>query len=180
MVTNNTLGDTTNAGFKNKIESFRDRLKKNTDSSKDLTGKVKSLTELNKNVSESYNVSLKIIVDVTKLLNQYMVYFNEIEKLMESFTTDQSNTLNNNYFSHINKITSEKIDELSSNFQNQLDNLKTIYTKNNIQTNDLDKYSNLLDNINAESKMLLQKQTGGKKVTRKYKKRVVVKSKTTI
>lgn len=157
-----------NAEFKEKIQSFKNKLQKNTNSSKDLTGKVKSLTELNKNVSESYNVSLKIIVDVTKLLNQYMVYFNEIEKLMESFNTEQSNTLNNNYFSHINKITSEKIDELSTNFKSQVNNLKTVYSKNNIPTNDLDNYSRLLDTINVDSKLLLKQQTGGK---RKYNKK---------
>jgi hypothetical protein len=158
-----------NAEFKNKIESFKNKLKKSTLSSKDLTGKVQSLTELNKNVSESYNVSLKIIVDVTKLLNQYMVYFNEIEKLMDTFNTEQSNTLNNNYFSHINKITSEKIDELSSNFKSQVDTLKSVYSKNNIPTEDLDNYRNLLDTINVDSKLLLKQQVGGRRRRNKTK-----------
>jgi hypothetical protein len=173
-ITTSRLGETVLIGqnneFKEKIETFKNKLKKNTSSSQELSGKVKSLTELNKNVSESYNVSLKIIVDVTKLLNQYMVYFNEIEKLMESFNTEQSNSLSNNYFVNINKITSEKIDELSANFKSQVDNLKVVYSKNNIPTADLDNYSQLLSTINTDSKLLLKQQSGGRKKSKKIKK----------
>ena len=170
-ITTSRLGEMSLTGdnpeFQEKLESFKKKLKNSTSSSKELSGKVKSLTELNKNVSESYNVSLKIIVDVTKLLNQYMVYFNEIEKLMDSFNTDLSNSLNNNYFGNINKITSEKIEELSANFKSQVDNLKVVYSKNNIPTNELDNYSQLLDTINTDSKALLKQQGGGKR--RKHK-----------
>tara|TARA_Y100000389_G_C17451512_1_gene515144 strand:- start:1697 stop:2224 length:528 start_codon:yes stop_codon:yes gene_type:complete len=165
--TNASLGNVIDdSKFVGRLKSIKQTLEKKQLSEKDLSSKVKALSEINKNVSESYNVSLKIIVDVTKLLNQYMVYFNEIDKLMETFSTDSSNTLNNQYFQHINKITSEKIDELSKNFKSQLDSLKTVYSKNNIPTEDLDRYSGLLDSINTESKLLL-KTEGGRKLKKK-------------
>lgn len=165
--TNASLGNVIDdSKFVGRLNSIKQTLEKKQLSEKDLSSKVKALSEINKNVSESYNVSLKIIVDVTKLLNQYMVYFNEIDKLMETFNTDSSSTLNNQYFQHINKITSEKIDELSKNFKSQLDSLKTVYSKNNIPTEDLDKYSGLLDSINTESKLLL-KTEGGRKLKKK-------------
>lgn len=167
MTTKASLGNIDDGQFVSRLQNIKSKLENKQQSEKNLNSKVKTLSEINKNVSESYNVSLKIIVDVTKLLNQYMVYFNEIDKLMESFNTESSNTLNNQYFQHINKITSEKIDELSSNFKLQVDSLKAVYSKNNIPTDDLDKYSSLLDSINSESKLLLKKE-GGRKY--RYKK----------
>jgi hypothetical protein len=154
-----TLGEISENKFMDNLKEIKTNFENKQSKEKNLTSKVKSLTEINRNVSESYNVSLKIIVDVTKLLNQYMVYFNEIDKLMKTFNTNSSNSLNNQYFQNINKITSEKIDELSNNFKSQLESLKTVYSKNNISTSDLDKYSSLLDTINSESKLLLKQQT---------------------
>jgi hypothetical protein len=167
MTTKASLGNIDDGQFVSRLQNIKSKLENKQQSEKNLNSKVKTLSEINKNVSESYNVSLKIIVDVTKLLNQYMVYFNEIDKLMESFNTESSNTLNNQYFQHINKITSEKIDELSSNFKLQVDSLKAVYSKNNIPTDDLDKYSSLLDSINSESKLLLKKEGGGRKYRNK-------------
>jgi len=159
------------------IEKFNklDKLKKKLDTTKtkekDLHSKVTALTEINKNVTESYNVSLKIIVDVTKLLNQYMLYFNEIDKVINSLTENNNTNLSltNNYFENINKLTSEKIDELTNNFKKQIDSVKTIYSRNNLPTEDLERYNSLLASINTESKLLLKKQGGYKKYRKKNK-----------
>ena len=151
----------------NTLDKFKKKLETTKVKDTNLNAKVNSLTEINKNVTESYNVSLKIIVDVTKLLNQYMLYFNEIEKVINSLNDHNSTlTLTNNYFDNINKLTSEKIDQLTNNFKNQIDSVKTIYSKNNLPTEDLEKYNSLLSSINTESKLLLKKQGG----SRKYKK----------
>ena len=163
-MSNTPLGEIENQEFIKKLETFKTTLQKNKDSEHTMTEKVKSLTELNKKVTDSYNVSLRIIVDVTKLLNQYMVYFNEIEALMESLSNSKnSNVISSNYINNINALTSQKIDELSSNFQKQLKSLKTVYNKNNLNTNTLDQYNDLIGSISTESKLLLKKQTGGKK-----------------
>lgn len=160
---NTQLGQIQHTEFEKKLTTFKDKLEKKKSDDKVLSSKVKSLTELNKKVSDSYNVSLKIIVDVTRLLNQYMVYFNEIESLMDSITN--SNAISSNYLSNINALTSKKIEELSENFKNQLDSLKTVYTKNNLDTKELDQYKDLLTSINTESKSLL-KQEGGRRKKR--------------
>lgn len=154
-----------------KLDGFKQKLDITKNKEKDLNSKMESLTEINKNVSESYNVSLKIIVDVTKLLNQYMLYFNEIDKVINSLNDGNNTTLTltNNYFNNINKLTSEKIDELTKNFKDQIDSVKTIYSKNNLPTDDLDKYNTLLATINSESKLLLKKQGGYKKYNKKNK-----------
>ena len=165
MSTSNTLTNNDMIEKLNKLDKFKKKLDTTKIKEKDLNPKVNSLTEINKNVTESYNVSLKIIVDVTKLLNQDMLYFNEIDKVINSLNDSNNTTLTltNNYFDNINKLTSEKIDELTNNFKNQIDSVKTIYSKNNLPTEDLEKYDSLLSSINTESKLLLKKQGGSKK-----------------
>jgi DNA-binding protein H-NS len=100
-----------------------------------------------------------------------MLYFNEIDKVINSLNDSNNTTLSlaNNYFDNINKLTSEKIDELTNNFKNQIETVKTIYSKNNLPTEDLEKYNSLLATINSDSKLLLKKQGGNKKY-RKYNK----------
>lgn len=170
-ITNTKLTNTDMIDKLNKLDKFKKKLDTTKTKEKDLNSKVNSLTEINKNVTESYNVSLKIIVDVTKLLNQYMLYFNEIDKVINSLNDSNNTTLSleNNYFDNINKLTSEKIDELTNNFKNQIETVKTIYSKNNLPTEDLEKYNSLLATINSDSKLLLKKQGGNKKY-RKYNK----------
>ena len=171
MSTSNTLTNNDMIEKLNKLDKFKKKLDTTKIKEKDLNSKVNSLTEINKNVTESYNVSLKIIVDVTKLLNQYMLYFNEIDKVINSLNDSNNTTLTltNNYFDNINKLTSEKIDELTNNFKNQIDSVKTIYSKNNLPTEDLEKYDSLLSSINTESKLLLKKQGGSKKYRKNNK-----------
>ena len=171
LITNTKLTNTDMIDKLNKLDKFKKTLDTTKIKEKDLNSKVNSLTEINKNVTESYNVSLKIIVDVTKLLNQYMLYFNEIDKVINSLNDSNNTTLSlaNNYFDNINKLTSEKIDELTNNFKNQIETVKTIYSKNNLPTEDLEKYNSLLATINSDSKLLLKKQGGNKKY-RKYNK----------
>lgn len=167
----NVLTDNDMIAKLKRLDNFKKKLDTTKSKEKDLNSKVESLTEINKNVTESYNVSLKIIVDVTKLLNQYMLYFNEIDKVINSLNDSNNTTLTlaNNYFDNINKLTSEKIDELTNNFKDQIETVKTIYSKNNLPTEDLEKYNSLLATINSDSKLLLKKQGGNKKYRRNIK-----------
>jgi hypothetical protein len=106
---------------------------------------------------------LKIIVDVSKLLQQYMSYFNEIDQIVSAIDLSNSNS-NSKHFININKLTSEKIDELTVNFQEQLNVLTPIYEKNNMSTADLTSYNKLLNNVNLESKKIAAIQQGGRKI----------------
>ena len=151
------LGELTPKKFSNSLNKLKSNLQQAPN--KTLHTKIKSLTEINKKVSDSYTVSLKIIVDVSKLLNQYMLYFNEIEKIIQGLEKqNNTNALNEEYFTYINKMTSEKIENLSDAFRKQLSTLKPIYSKNNISTTDLDTYDILLKEISQESKTILEEK----------------------
>lgn len=160
---NNQMGNLKHEEITKNISKLRNALNKSSS-----TNKSQKVELMNQKLSESYNVSLKIIVDVSKLLQQYMNYFNEIDQIVSSIDLSNSNT-NTKHFTNINKLTSEKIDELTQNFQEQLNVLTPIYEKNNMSTSDLTQYNKLLNNVNLESKKIIAVQQGGKK--RKYSKK---------
>jgi hypothetical protein len=158
----NQMGNLKHEEITKNISKLRNALNKSSS-----TNKSQKIELMNQKLSESYNVSLKIIVDVSKLLQQYMNYFNEIDQIVSSIDLSNSNS-NTKHFTNINKLTSEKIDELTKNFQEQLNVLTPIYEKNNMSTSDLTEYNKLLNNVNLESKKIVAVQQGGKK--RKSKK----------
>ena len=159
---NNQMGNLKHEEITKNISKLRNALNKSSS-----TNKSQKIELMNQKLSESYNVSLKIIVDVSKLLQQYMNYFNEIDQIVSSIDLSNSNT-NTKHFTNINKLTSEKIDELTKNFQEQLNVLTPIYEKNNMSTSDLTQYNKLLNNVNLESKKIVAVQQGGER-KRKYK-----------
>lgn len=163
---NNQMGNLKHEEITKNISKLRNALNKSSS-----TNKSQKVELMNQKLSESYNVSLKIIVDVSKLLQQYMNYFNEIDQIVSSIDLSNSNT-NTKHFTNINKLTSEKIDELTQNFQEQLNVLTPIYEKNNMSTSDLTQYNKLLNNVNLESKKIVAVQQGGerKKKTNTQKK----------
>lgn len=159
----NQMGDLTKKNMSNSLARIKSTLENNTVVSKSMNSKMKSLKDINKKLSNSYGVSLKIIVDVSKLLNQYMIYFNEIEKMINSLDKKTSNALHDDYFSHINNMTSQKIEELTNEFKDQLNTLKPSFEKNNIPIEELNTYEQLLSNINLESKLIVQTKGDKKK-----------------
>ena len=148
----NQMGNLKHEEITKNISKLRNALNKSSS-----TNKTQKVELMNQKLSESYNVSLKIIVDVSKLLQQYMNYFNEIDQIVSSIDLSNSTT-NTKHLTNINKLTSEKIDELTKNFQEQLNVLTPIYEKNNMSTSDLNEYNKLLNNVNLESKKIVAVQ----------------------
>ena len=159
-----SMGRLTSEDMSQQIEKIKHKI---TSNNKDPQ-KIKSMTELNNKLTDSYSVSLKIIVDVSKLLNQYMVFFNEIDKVLIESDKHESNTntLNSEYLQYINKLTSENIQNMTNDFEKQLESMIPIYKKNNIPTTDLDNYNILIKDIKQESQSIAT-QTGGKRKKKK-------------
>ena len=98
----NQMGNLKHEEITKNISKLRNALNKSSS-----TNKAQKVELMNKKLSESYNVSLKIIVDVSKLLQQYMNYFNEIDQIVSSIDLSNSTT-NTKHLTNINKLTSEK------------------------------------------------------------------------
>ena len=146
------MGDLENPDRAGKLDQIRTVLPKTTQSNTLLHAKMESITDINNKLAQSYDVSLRIIVDVSKLLNQYIAFFNEIDALLVKLDSTVSDNLTGDYIKYINRLTSENIDKMTSEFKNQLNTILPLFNKNNIPSKNLTQYSDLLDQINREAK----------------------------
>lgn len=146
------MGDLENPDVAGKLSKIRSVVRKTTESNSDLNTKLKSITDINNKLAQSYDVSLRIIVDVSKLLNQYIGFFNEIDVLLAKLDTAMTDNLTGDYIKYINRLTSENIDKMTTEFKSQLNTIVPLFDKNNIPSKNLTEYSGLLDQINREAK----------------------------
>jgi hypothetical protein len=144
-------------------------VKTTTDNQVDLKEKLKSITEINSKLAQSYDVSLRIIVDVSKLLNQYTAFFNDIDELLVKLDASSKDNVTGEYIKYINKLTSDNIDKMTNEFKSQLQNIVPMFEKNDMPAGNLNEYSSLLDNINREAKILASKSGGGRKASKARK-----------
>jgi len=146
------MGDLENPDVAGKLNKIRSVVRKTTESNSDLNTKLKSITDINNKLAQSYDVSLRIIVDVSKLLNQYIGFFNEIDVLLAKLDSAMTDNLTGDYIKYINRLTSENIDKMTTEFKSQLNTIVPLFDKNNIPSKNLTQYSGLLDQINREAK----------------------------
>lgn len=165
------MGDLRSPGVSTKLQKIKEVVKTTTDSQVDLKEKLKSITEINNKLAQSYDVSLRIIVDVSKLLNQYTAFFNDIDELLLKLDASSKDNVTGEYIKYINKLTSDNIDKMTNEFKSQLQNIVPMFEKNDIPAGNLNEYSSLLDNINREAKLLASKSGGGRKYSKSTKKK---------
>ena len=98
----NRMGDLRSPGVSTKLEKIKEVVKNTADSQTNLKEKLKSITEINTKLAQSYDVSLRIIVDVSKLLNQYIAFFNEIDELLNKLDASSKDNVTGEYIKYIN------------------------------------------------------------------------------
>lgn len=152
------LGELSHPSMDGQLTKIKSAVRNSTSKHKDMQERLKSITEINNKLSQSYDVSLRIIVDVSKLLNQYISFFNEIEVLVEGLNGELNQRETSEYIRYINRLTSDNIDKMTKEFQNQLNQLIPLMTKNKLETSSLQQYGSLLENINQDAKQLVRQQ----------------------
>jgi hypothetical protein len=90
--------------------------------------KYKKLVDFNKKLSGSYIGNLKVMVDVSKLLNDYATLF-EILKNELSKTEQQLGTLTGKDVEHLAELTRAKLDQFNILFTDQSKKVKELYVK---------------------------------------------------
>lgn len=100
-----------------KVRSVSKVIEKKRTQFESMKEKINKLTTLNSKLANGYELSLKIVVDVSKLLRNYTKMFDDIEKLLGTLDHDMgSHQLDIKY---ISELTKKSIDKIRMDFNSQ-------------------------------------------------------------
>ena len=148
------------------ISSVQKGLHKSTRRYRTLNEHVTQLEKLNKKLSDGFNVSMHVIIDVSQILKQYTTLYNAFFHEMDKI--DKKHSLENDELQKLNDFTTNKINELNVIFNNQIDSIIDTYKSNNKTTDDINKLVELKkvsDSIASSETTTVTK--GGKRKNKK-------------
>ena len=94
------------------LEKMQNNIKKNNEKVKKFQGKVTELRKFNNKLSEGYQLSLKMVVDVSDLLQRYVGIFEMLENLMTNI--ESTFEFNDQDFRYIRDLTEKSIEDIKS------------------------------------------------------------------
>ncbi len=110
-----------------KVNTISTEIEKKRSTYQNMKGKIEKLTALNKKLADGYELSLRIVVDVSKLLENYTKMFNGLEKLIATLDTDIG--VQQTDLQYINKLTKESIAKISTDFNDKFPSIVTALEK---------------------------------------------------
>jgi hypothetical protein len=139
---------------------------------RDEINKYKQIANFNKNLSKSYIANVTAMIDVSKLLNDYSIFF-DILKNEISNTSNSVGSIDAQEIDYLKNLTKDKLDELINVFKTQTDKVKTIYKKfgQMDELNTIESAQNLMSAVSDNAKTTYSSLTGGARYIKK--KRIV-------
>lgn len=126
-----TLGVT--LGSKDNIKAEIDRMQgsivKTSKTYQDNLKKYKEIAKLNQQLTKSYVANLKVIADVSELLNSYSGVFVSLKSEFGKMEEALGKPLDITDFEYLQSMTKSKIDDLNTEFIKQTDGLKKLYAQ---------------------------------------------------
>jgi predicted FMN-binding regulatory protein PaiB len=147
-----------------KVTTISDRISKKKTQFENMRTKIAKLTDLNTKLTHGYELSMKMVVDVSKLLQNYTKMFDDIEGMLASI--DDNMGIQQGDIKYISNLTKESIMKIRNEFNQQypsiLQALQQQGTKENIASaNKLKAIVNELpSNIEQTEKQMI---VGGRK-----------------
>ena len=145
---------------------------------RDEIDKYKKIAEFNKKLSSSYIANVTTMIDVSKLLNDYSMFFNLLKEEINK-TEGQIGSLQASDIQYIEALTKAKMEEFTNRFIEQSEKVKTLYAKYGQQEeakvlgSAQESIKGVVTNASVTYQSLMnasKSQTGGKKrTTRKPK-----------
>lgn len=148
-----------------KVNSISEKIEKKRSHYQNMKNKVEKLTELNDKLTNGYELSLKMVVEVTKLLTNYTKMFDDLEKLLGSLDEDMN--IQQQDIQYISNLTKESINKISHDFNQQFPSVIKALEKTNSSESVI--YANRLKNIVNElpsDAKRIRSLNGGKKKTK--------------
>ena len=106
---------------------MQNNLKKNNEKVKKFQGKVTELRKFNNKLSDGYQLSLKMVVDVSDLLQRYVGIFEMLENLMTNI--ESTFEFNEEDFRYIRDLTEKSIEDIRIKMNKQVDSMAIVFEK---------------------------------------------------
>jgi len=147
-----------------KVQDISTKIEKKRTHVQNMKGKIDKLQEINTKLTDGYELSLRMVVDVSKLLQNYTKMFDDLETMLSGLDHDMG--IQHTDIQYISNLTRESIRKISNDFNNQFPSIVTVLEKNG--NRDTISYANRLKNIvnelpNDANAMKHMKQNGGSK-----------------
>lgn len=164
-------------GLSSEINEVGEKFTKTSKNIKSEIEKYKKINEFNKKLSASYVNNMHVMVDVSKLLNDYAQFFNLLKTQLDNM--GDIGHLKQEDIAYLENLTRAKMESFASDFIKQSDNVKSLYEKYG-QNKEAEKLSSaqqslrsVIDNADLTYSDLKELVKGGGKKKKTYKKRVV-------
>ena len=135
------------------IEDFSKKFKTINQKYREDISKYKKMTELNKKLSASYLMNLNAMMDISKLLTQYVGFFNIIKQELATTTGDLS-TVSVFDVEYVENLTRAKLQQFNENFIKETDKIKKLYGRSDDEYKMLESSQKSISQVmNAASKL---------------------------
>ena len=115
------------ASHREVIDNLKQNLKKNNNKVKTFKSKVNDLKKFNNKLSNGYQLSLQMVVDVSDLLHRYVQVFDMLETMMKDI--EATFEFNEEDFQYIRNLTEKSIIDLQTKMHGQIDSMVVIFEK---------------------------------------------------
>ncbi len=117
-----------NKALSAEISEVGQKFAKTSKKYRDEIDKYKKIADFNKKLSSSYIANVQAIIDVSKLLNDYALFFNMLKEEI-SKTEGQIGTLQAADIQYLENLTKAKMEQFSTKFIEQSEKVRTLYNK---------------------------------------------------
>lgn len=115
-----------NKALSAEISNVGDKFSKTNEKYRNEINKYKRIADFNKKLSVSYIANIHAMIDVSKLLNDYALFFNLLkDEIMK--TDGQIGSLKAEDIQYLESLTKAKIDEFSNSFTANAEKVKKLY-----------------------------------------------------
>jgi hypothetical protein len=111
------------------LEQLKGKVEKTMNKNKGELQKFRELSKFNENLSKSYVANLKVITDVSGLLNAYNEFFEMFKTKLAEIDQELGVPISTDDFEYMKKLTTEQLVMLDDLFKTETNNLKKLYSR---------------------------------------------------
>lgn len=116
-------------GIKAEIDKMQGSIVKASRGYQNNIKKYKDIAQFNQHLTRSYVANMKVIVDVSELLNSYTGVFNSLKDEFAKMEEAMGKQLDKSDFEYLESLTKSKMEQLQTEFNKQANGIKKLYAQ---------------------------------------------------